>query len=739
MKFIYFSSWAALLVLLLFYSCNPTTNRRANAVADTLAIKRLVDSGSANLWKLGAETADMDSAYRYFKKAEQVSIEKHSGRWLNEVHLFLGDYYYENNQDSLGNAYFMQTINKYHQAGEITLEAETWLRYSNTKSWDPNFTKQRLTYAQNAHALLKAHGYTLRAASALKQVADLHYQLRDIALAEAELLEVVRLYKSVKYKNLHYTYDLLSGISVINGRYHKALYYAQEMIKSMHETKDSASAGTFYLRLGDIHSRLGNYQESVNWWLKSYQNFYQDEHTVRYDIARSTVFAMIGANQAQRGLDFINQVIKTKPPKQSDDKRHVFLALAVCYQGLRQYRSAEAYFTKAIQQDRESVFKDALSSTINYYTGLYYVKTGQYNKALPFLKTVASLTRQFPGVSRVMDTEYLLFKIDSAAAKPYQAIRHFQIYNSIKDSIFNETKSKQIEELQIQYETNKKEQDIKILENHAALQEINLNITYAGIFLLLIVIAVLFNFYRIKNRRNLELQRQQVIINQKNSSLLHLVNEKEWLLKEVHHRVKNNLQIVQSLLNSQSAYLKDEQALLAIQKSKNRVQAISLIHQKLYQSEDVSVIDMNVYIQELCLYLRQSFETTNRILFELDIDELELEISQAVPVGLIINEAVTNAIKYAFPNDVEGIIKVAFQKDPAGAIRLEVSDNGIGIPEDFHQLSAKTFGVKLMRGLTEDLEGTLQIDGQQGTVVTLHFQIGAPYFAPIGDALNQTV
>src|SRR6185369_1941097 len=125
-------------------------------------------------------------------------------------------------------------------------------------------------------------------------------------------------------------------------------------------------------------------------------------------------------------------------------------------------------------------------------------------------------------------------------------------------------------------------------------------------------------------------QKSSNLISRKNEQLQHFLNEKEWLLKEIHHRVKNNLQIVMSLLNPQSAYIDNEPALTAIHDSQHRVHAMSLIHQKLYNSENVSSINMSLYIQELVTYLSDSFNTRQQIRFELAIEPLEMDVSQAV-------------------------------------------------------------------------------------------------------------
>jgi two-component sensor histidine kinase len=247
------------------------------------------------------------------------------------------------------------------------------------------------------------------------------------------------------------------------------------------------------------------------------------------------------------------------------------------------------------------------------------------------------------------------------------------------------------------------------------------NISLAVVALLIIIMALLYNRYRLKQRTNQKLEWQQREIAKQNNSLHHLLNEKEWLLKEIHHRVKNNLQIVMSLLNSQSAYIDNEPALTAIHDSQHRVHAMSLIHQKLYNSENVSSIDMSFYIRELVSYLRDSFNTGQRIRFEYEIEPLELDVSQAVPLGLILNEAITNSIKYAFPDNRDGVIHISLSNTARHHYLLTVSDNGVGMPAHFTGTKPGSLGMSLMMGLSEDLDGKFAVENNNGTVIKISF------------------
>ena len=221
-----------------------------------------------------------------------------------------------------------------------------------------------------------------------------------------------------------------------------------------------------------------------------------------------------------------------------------------------------------------------------------------------------------------------------------------------------------------------------------------------------------------------KLQVQQKEISGKNESLRHLVEEKEWLLKEIHHRVKNNLQTVVSLLESQSHYL-EKDALMAVQNSQHRVYAMSLIHQKLYSPENPTTIKMSAYLPELVNYLSDSFNIKQRIKFSLHINEIELDVSQAIPLGLILNEAITNAIKYAFSSRDDNQIAISMKFVEKDRIELVISDNGRGLPDSFQSNKNETLGLKLIKGLTEDINGSLSIKSMEGTHITVSFSPSA--------------
>lgn len=201
----------------------------------------------------------------------------------------------------------------------------------------------------------------------------------------------------------------------------------------------------------------------------------------------------------------------------------------------------------------------------------------------------------------------------------------------------------------------------------------------------------------------------------------HSLKEKDVLLKEIHHRVKNNLQIIISLLNLQSGYIKDEATLKAVKDGQLRVRSMALVHEKFYQAEELLEINFGEYIEKLCHYLYQAYgDKTDRIKIVLNVDPIGLDMDTAMPCGLLINEIVSNAYKYAFPGSREGQIFIDFHRNN-GVITLSIKDSGIGLPPDFQEESSETLGMQLIQALTGQLDGNLTIDRNNGAGFSVTF------------------
>jgi two-component sensor histidine kinase/sensor domain CHASE-containing protein len=199
------------------------------------------------------------------------------------------------------------------------------------------------------------------------------------------------------------------------------------------------------------------------------------------------------------------------------------------------------------------------------------------------------------------------------------------------------------------------------------------------------------------------------------------LKEKEVLLKEIHHRVKNNLQIISSLLKLQCASIEEKQTLAIFRESQNRIESMALIHEQLYESKDLSGIDFAKYIHNLVANLFCAYEvSTNNINFKIDISKVILDINAAIPCGLIINELIANSLKYAFPSNQKGEVGINFFSSDSKFV-LAIKDDGIGFPKDLDYLNTQTLGLQLVVALTEQLEGEIELNNVQGTEFKITF------------------
>ncbi|MBX2897915.1 MAG: tetratricopeptide repeat protein [Cyclobacteriaceae bacterium] len=655
-----------------------------------------------------------DSAYR---KEEALAL-------LSSVRFIKNDY-------NGGVHAFDNIIQHYQQTKNKEQEANAWSELAATITWyyrgEHDYVEVD-TMLNKSMRLYHQLGDEENEIKVLKQIADLHLNTGKLNLAERELLEVIDRYNNIGFKNLHYTYDLLAEVYKRKGNFEKGLVAALKSVDVMRSTGDSSKSITFYGRLADMYRELEKHEQSITWYKKAMAKWKMIPvvHFYVFHQARLLTDELIKVNRKEEALLFLLQLQKEKPPVDDVQKACMAQAFAHCYASLKQYSKAEFYYLDMVKRYSNVEKNNFAITEAKLDAGTFYIEQKQYTKARDYINEALAVSPDILGPTLVKDIHLKLYHVDSATGNYPSAIKHLKLYQLIKDSLFNETKSKQIEELQIQYETQQKDQNIKLLTQEKLLQqsEIKTNVTLRNLtlgvtVLLLIVMGLLFSRYRLKQRSNVALQANQKIINEKNETLQHLLTEKEWLLKEIHHRVKNNLQTVMSLLNSQSVFLKDNAAVRAIKDSQHRVNAMSLIHQKLYQTNNIGCIEMKEYIHDLVDYLKDGYQTTHHILFELDIDAIKLDVSQAVPIGLILNEAITNAIKYAFPSR-EGAIQVSL-KLMNEQLELIIADNGIGLPVGFVESKSNSLGMSLMRGLSEDVDGTFSVENKNGTIIKIVF------------------
>lgn len=247
------------------------------------------------------------------------------------------------------------------------------------------------------------------------------------------------------------------------------------------------------------------------------------------------------------------------------------------------------------------------------------------------------------------------------------------------------------------------------------------------------LLSVSFSLYLLGSIFGKDLLKSHNALYKSKKELTVQMHEKEMLLKEVHHRVKNNLQTVSSLLSLQTRNVEETKLKDLLKSTQNRVISMAMVHEMLYMRKDISQIEYRSYVQELSEYLIRSIKGfDSKVNLKIDIPEIKLGIDTAIPLGLLINEAVTNALKYGFEDDQEGEIYIALKKEIDKHYVLNIGDNGVGFPDTINYKNSKSLGLKLIYNLTRQLKGSIQKDtSKKGTNYIIKFQEIKQQLSPV--------
>ena len=717
--------------------------RLQKAHRDTNRVRLQLRLGGYYIKKPSAVKDDLDSAFTFLNKALALSDSLHAIKLHYEVLAMKGNCFLKGTDLTNGTDCYMQVINYYHNIGDKKIEAATWQKFGNSITYDNGvFVDKKNSCYARAKDIYKQLKDTLGEISVSKDEAELLINQHKFDLAITELEQVLAQYKSIHFKNLHYTYDLLAEANAGKGDYGQELFYRLETVKSMEATGDMAKAATFYYMLDLACSDMGAYDQETTFITKGIafcRKTHNDDMLVYFVILNTR--SLLKQNKKLEALHFLSTNIDANLdhliPTQLAALDWIY---GQVYQKLGKYVLAEKYFKAMMAlSDRYELASANASRRADEYMNScdFYIITKQFSKAQHCVDVLTNLPKNIIHYSAIGEIARLKFKVDSAAGRYLASIDDFELYKKIRDSVDNAKKNKQIAELGIKYQTGLKEKDLQLqqkniqvltkqsqLEREQVVQtKTTKNMWIGGSCILFLLTGVTYNRYRLKQRSNLQLQQQKIEISDKNSVLEKLLHDNEWMMRELHHRVKNNMQMVMSLLSSQAAYLNDEVAIKTVTESQHRIQAMSLIHQKLYKTNNVSSVYMPEYIYELVDYLKESFRPGSSVYFDLQIDPIFLDVLQAVPIGLILNEAITNAIKYAFPYAKEDTITIRLTVLDNHEILIAVADNGRGLPDDFNIQQSNTFGMILIQGLTRDLGGRCEIVSNNGTRVDVKFPV----------------
>lgn len=387
--------------------------------------------------------------------------------------------------------------------------------------------------------------------------------------------------------------------------------------------------------------------------------------------------------------------------------------------GLQKFSEAGPLLLQALEQGKKDNNTSIILTCLQGLGDIYYSQK-QLQKALLYYREGADIAIA-SGRWKEQLSSFLGTIADCyAALQQYDEAYHYsRKYQNLQDTLLNEENLRHINEMNVLYETEQKQKQISQLNEDVTKGTIankqrikERNYLLLSSLLLLLLLVVIYISYHHNRKKTAKLHEQKQLLEK-------ALADKDVLLKEIHHRVKNNMQIVSSLLDLQSISTKDSQAAEAMKEGKNRVHSMALIHQNLYQHDNLKGINAREYIGQLLIHLKDSYNiSATSVQIITTIDDLNIDLDTMIPIGLMLNELITNVFKYAVPNTTHPVLDIALQQKN-NTLYLKVKDNGPGFAyaDDFK--TTKTFGLKMVRAFAQKLKASIAVDNSQGALIEL--------------------
>ncbi|HEY9046839.1 MAG TPA: tetratricopeptide repeat protein [Ohtaekwangia sp.] len=560
-------------------------------------------------------------------------------------------------------------------------------------------------------------------------------------------------YKSLSQKNIEKNKELLAsnfnGIGVIyslRGLMDSSIYYYTKSLGLYHELKDTTNAIILDTNLSIIFKNKGIYEKSLEHafgalakmkeepsrtlascyntiglvYLKTsdYKDallYARKALNVRKSLGIASLVGQslnsigeiyIAMHLYDSALQNLQEALVIK--RASDERKTLTSTLNNIGDALyeqRKFAAAKEYYEESLIIKRE--FKDILGEAVTLNNlAKVSIALADLKHAEQFLNDAHALITRSGALNELRRNLEIRIQLLEKKKDFAQAFRYTRELLVVRDSLMTQQKSESLMSMQFRYDVEKKEQQIVLLEQRHAISQTELKtkqILIEGLIIALflfivIVVLVYYNFRVVR------------------SSKRHI----ETLLKELHHRVKNNLQILASVLSLQSQQLQDENALQAVKSSESRVNAMALIHKKLYLGDQNRNINIKDYITELVQYLSHTYGFADRNFnLNLKLEEVHVDVDKAIPLGLIINELVSNSFKYAYTQQPLPALNVSLYLNKQKSLSLEISDNGSGFEDSAGKKTTGAFGLKMVKTLLKELKGKLDMNTDKGTSFTL--------------------
>ncbi len=544
------------------------------------------------------------------------------------------------------------------------------------------------------------------------------------------------------------SYQVTGVVHFLSRKYDSAMHYHQLSSELASQNGDSLLMAKNLNSIGLIHLNQARYQPA----LENIQRSNAIHTALNFVTGMANTWNNIGTiyqrtEQYSLAVEAYKKSLKISKINNQRERASPYINIGAAFLRNNQYDSAEHYQRLALEINKKNNNNSGMSIALrnladvafkkeDYLTaknryerslelrknlgggragpfsalGITYAHLGDFAKARKFLNEAIKLAENQEDPWEKSEALVRLSRVYEMQNDLRKSLDYYRQHIVIRDSLLDKEKSDQLFELQTLYDTERKNNEIASLAANNEIQALQLSQSkqQRNLFVILTIVFIFFGIlvtynYRLKQKANKALKQTN--------------EEKEVLLKEIHHRVKNNLQIISSLLNLQAGSLEDEVAIDAVKEGQNRVKSMALIHENLYRNDNLSGIEVDDYVENLTRTLYHSFGVDEeKVVPQLEIEKLKLDIDTLIPLGLILNELVSNSLKYAF-NDRQGTLNLnlGLQDD---SLNVMVRDDGPGLDEETIETS-NSYGWKMIRSLSRKLKADISIQNGKGTEILL--------------------
>lgn len=484
----------------------------------------------------------------------------------------------------------------------------------------------------------------------------------------------------------------------------KAADYFEQATRINKELNNKIDLAKNYNNLGIVFANLRDYKKSEKYYV------------LGLEIANSEkdleLAAQIMINTAENKMELKDYCEAVSLSMQAID---ISKKLGITYDRAVYFRHLGNIYLK-IAGDKISQMSNCQFYSSSRITNLTSAKS--------YLLNSISLMEGINDLSELSETSLLLSQVYEQLGDQKNALTYYKKYSAFKDSVFSNDNSLKIAKLEKERELALKDKQIEI--QTLEIEKKNSQIITAAVLFAALLLAVFFlPFLYFKRKAYTALLKEVAARKAAEEKIRASLKEKEILLKEVHHRVKNNMQIISSLLDIQSGMLTDSRMLDIFKDSQNRIQAMAMVHELTYKTPDFTNINIKEYFLNLVEHLQHTYLATNKqINYEIEIDDMNLDIDKIISIGLIVNEIITNSLKHAFPHKDTGTVKFSLKNYEGKYCMISLSDNGIGLKEGINIEEQKTLGLFLISSMCEQIGSTLHnSSSDKGTEYIIKFKL----------------